>query len=448
VLFSSPTCPHCRKVREEVLPALWDRFGTRFQVAVLSTATPAGRDLYWAAFRHYGVQHRGVPLLVVGDFALVGSDEIPRRLPGLVSSYLGAGGADWPPLPGLGSVLAASMPPPAPAAPPVTPAEPAVADAVSSEWTQPSAPSLPTPEPTPATTQAAATETEAAPPATAPPAALLHQADTAAPKPAPGALPRGSEPAPSPRSAAPASRDQAPSRTAPAEPAALAGAPPVLIAGGADEEPRGVVARVLTDPRGNGLAILVLLGMVAAVWRSVVLLRRPPCGTRRGGRGLPLAAGGQATPCTKPLDWLTPGLGLAGLGVAAYLAHVEVRQIEAVCGPVGDCNTVQQSEYARLFGVLPIGLLGLVGFAAILVAWGMRRWGPGPVSSWAAVALLAMTGFGTLFSVYLTFLEPFVIGATCLWCLSSAVIMTTLHGLAHSPGRAAAAELRRLRASD
>jgi uncharacterized membrane protein len=37
-----------------------------------------------------------------------------------------------------------------------------------------------------------------------------------------------------------------------------------------------------------------------------------------------------------------------------------------------------------------------------------------------------MVVFGTLFSVYLTFLEPFVIGATCIWCLSSAVVMTLL----------------------
>jgi uncharacterized membrane protein len=408
VLFSSPTCPHCRKVREEVLPALRDRFGTRFQVAILSTATPAGRDLYWVAYRHYGVQQRGVPLLVVGDFALVGSDEIPRRLPGLVSSYLGAGGVDWPPLPGLDSVLAASMPPPAP-----TPL--------------PAPPSRPTPEPAPSTTQAAVPETEAAPPSTAPPAAVPQEADAAPPKPAPVVAARASAPAPSPTPAAPASQEEAPSEPAAAAPAPPAGVPPLLVAGGADEEPRGVVARVLADPRGNGLAILVLAGMLAAVARSATLLRRP-------ARLAP----------TSPLDWLTPLLGLAGLGVAAYLAHVEVREVQAVCGPVGDCNTVQQSGYARLFGVLPVGVLGLLGFAAILVAWALHRWARGPLSSWAAIALLAMTGFGTLFSIYLTFLEPFVIGATCLWCLSSAVIMTTLHGLAHAPGRAAAAELRLL----
>jgi hypothetical protein len=42
----------------------------------------------------------------------------------------------------------------------------------------------------------------------------------------------------------------------------------------------------------------------------------------------------------------------------------------------------------------------------------------------AARALLGMTTFGTLFSIYLTFLEPLVIGATCAWCLSSANINT------------------------
>ena len=33
---------------------------------------------------------------------------------------------------------------------------------------------------------------------------------------------------------------------------------------------------------------------------------------------------------------------------------------------------------------------------------------------------------GTLFSIYLTVLEPFVIGATCMWCITSAVLMTLL----------------------
>jgi uncharacterized membrane protein len=48
-----------------------------------------------------------------------------------------------------------------------------------------------------------------------------------------------------------------------------------------------------------------------------------------------------------------------------------------------------------------------------------------------------MIAFGTLFSIYLTFLEPFVIGATCAWCLTSAIIMTALLWLSITPGKLA-----------
>jgi uncharacterized membrane protein len=136
-------------------------------------------------------------------------------------------------------------------------------------------------------------------------------------------------------------------------------------------------------------------------------------------------------------DWAIPVLTLIGCDVAAYLAYVETAQVSAVCGPVGDCNTVQQSVYARLFGVLPIGVLGLMGYIAILAAWLVRRFRRGRPADLAALALLGMTAFGTLFSIYLTILEPFVIGATCGWCLTSAIIITLLLWLALPSGRQA-----------
>jgi hypothetical protein len=424
VLFSSPTCPHCQKVREEVLPALGDRFPGQLQVAVLSTTTPAGRDLYWAAFWRYGVQQRGVPLLVVGDFALVGSVDIPQRLPGLIEGYLAKGGVDWPPLHGLAAVLAASAPAPTPPPGPIPAPEAPVATTADPPASAGPEPRLA--EPTPVSPELT---TEGAPAVAAPAAPTPREAPGSA---APAPAPRTGAPRPTLADAPPTAPLAAPEPATPGtgipgpSPAAAPPvAPPVLLAIDDGHETPGPLDRFRADPRGNGLALLVLFGMVAAVVRSVVVGRRPAPPTR-----------------TKGFDGLTPLLALAGLGVAAYLAHVEVREVEAVCGPVGDCNTVQQSEYARLFGVLPIGVLGVLGFAAILVAWGVRRWGAGPAAAWAAVALLAMTGLGTLFSIYLTFLEPFVIGATCLWCLSSALIMTTLYGLAHAPGRAAAAELR------
>lgn len=123
--------------------------------------------------------------------------------------------------------------------------------------------------------------------------------------------------------------------------------------------------------------------------------------------------------------------------VAGYLAYVEVTQSEAVCGPVGKCNVVQQSPYALLFGVLPIGVLGLIGYVLIIAGWGLQHYGPKQWRGYAALSVWGMALFGTLFSIYLTFLEPFVIGASCAWCLASAVIITMQLWVATEPAKKA-----------
>jgi uncharacterized membrane protein len=119
-------------------------------------------------------------------------------------------------------------------------------------------------------------------------------------------------------------------------------------------------------------------------------------------------------------------LALIGLGVAGYLTYVETQLAEAFCGPVGDCNAVQSSPYARLFGLIPIGALGIMGYLAILVAWAWERFSEDHWSQYAYRFIFVLTLIGTLFSLYLTYLEPFVIKAVCIWCLSSAVIMTLI----------------------
>ena len=124
-------------------------------------------------------------------------------------------------------------------------------------------------------------------------------------------------------------------------------------------------------------------------------------------------------------DWLIPTLIVIGIGVAAYLSYVETQSVEAVCGPVGDCNTVQQSRYATLFGFLPVGVLGLLGYLGLLAAWLTRKVFP-KFSKPADIAFFAMSVFAVIFSLYLTYLEPFVIRAVCMWCLTSAVIVTLL----------------------
>ena len=182
-------------------------------------------------------------------------------------------------------------------------------------------------------------------------------------------------------------------------------------------------ANLARDPGANAMAIITLIGMVLVVGYVLTPWRRAA-----------------AEPAAWH-SWAIPLLSLAGLGVAGYLAYVETQQVAAVCGPVGDCNTVQESPYAWLFGLIPIGVLGLVGYVAILTVWVVARCGCGQLAKLAWLALLAMAFFGTLFSIYLTCLEPFVIGATCAWCLTSAMIMTALLALAAPHGRRAISNL-------
>jgi uncharacterized membrane protein len=189
--------------------------------------------------------------------------------------------------------------------------------------------------------------------------------------------------------------------------------------------PTTVTERLQQDPIGNTLAIVVLIGIVLSLVAVIArwVLRVP---VREASF----------------TSWLVPLLALIGMGVAIYLTIIELSGDPAVCGPVGDCNAVQQSSYSFLFGLMPVGALGVIGFGAIILTWGATRYLPGRARDLLQIALFALTLIGTLFSIYLTFLEPFAIGATCAWCLTSAILQTLLLWLTADPARAAFARLQ------
>jgi uncharacterized membrane protein len=249
----------------------------------------------------------------------------------------------------------------------------------------------------------------------------------AATQPTPDATPAQPTPTVTPAPTLPATAPVSPPSSAPA----LTPTPTRSVLMVTEDDPPDWRAKLARDPAGNALALLTLLGMALVTSYALVTWPRTADGSTE------LA---EVEPATWQ-SWAIPFLALLGLGVAGYLAYVETQQVTAVCGPVGDCNTVQQSVYAWLFGLIPIGVLGLVGYAAILVAWGVAHYGNGQLAGLAWMALLVMTLCGTLFSMYLTFLEPFVIGATCAWCLTSAVVMTALLALTATPGKRAISTL-------
>ncbi|RME82722.1 MAG: vitamin K epoxide reductase [Caldilineae bacterium] len=330
LLFYSPTCPHCHEVLTNGLPPIVEKYGAQLQIMLVNVQTPGGQNLFRAAtdWAQVPPDQRGVPLMVVGDQVLIGSVEIPARLPAIVDAGLAQGGIDWPPVPGLAEAIA-----------------------------QAESAGEPTPQSESAQSSAGATVNVAADEPTAPSAAEAGET-------------------------VPAATTTAAFRRLMAE-----------------------------DAAGGVIALVVFLFMLGSVvWTAVRWLRHGLVGRVGGGRR----------------SLALPLLCLVGLGIAAYLSFVETTGSEAICGPVGNCNAVQSSPYARLFGVVPVGVLGMVGYVVLLAAWVLLRRGR---AEWVEeVAWLApvLAFFGVIFSIYLTYLELFVLGAVCMWCVSSAVIMTLI----------------------
>ena len=112
------------------------------------------------------------------------------------------------------------------------------------------------------------------------------------------------------------------------------------------------------------------------------------------------------------------GLALLGLAISVYLTYVHYAGIEPVCSSISNCERVQSSDYAELVGI-PVAVLGIVGYAAILVSLRMRE---------DVTALLAY--LAVAFSAYLTWAELFKIDAICQWCVASAIITLVIAVLA------------------
>ena len=111
-------------------------------------------------------------------------------------------------------------------------------------------------------------------------------------------------------------------------------------------------------------------------------------------------------------------LSVLGLGIAGYLTYVHYAGVSPVCEIAHGCEKVQTSQWSKVAGV-PVALLGLLGYAAILGAVLV----PGE-SALVAAAGAALVGAG--FSAYLTYREVFTMHAICSWCVASAVIMAAL----------------------
>ncbi len=118
-------------------------------------------------------------------------------------------------------------------------------------------------------------------------------------------------------------------------------------------------------------------------------------------------------------------LALFGALVSLYLTLFKLGVIGELSCTVGSCNTVQLSKWATFLG-LPVAAWGLGFYLATLalsIAGTSERLADDRRIS---LALVAMSGWGVLFSGWLTYIELFVIDAVCMWCVISAIIVATI----------------------
>jgi thiol-disulfide isomerase/thioredoxin len=96
ILFHSPSCPHCRYVVNEVLPPLQAQYGDQLDVRLYNLQEPEGAGAYQALLAAWPDAPTGIPQAYVSNHVLVGSDQIPNELPGIIDGCLADGGCDWP----------------------------------------------------------------------------------------------------------------------------------------------------------------------------------------------------------------------------------------------------------------------------------------------------------------------------------------------------------------
>jgi uncharacterized membrane protein len=111
-----------------------------------------------------------------------------------------------------------------------------------------------------------------------------------------------------------------------------------------------------------------------------------------------------------------------------YLWLYKLGVIGTLSCQIGGCEKVNTSPWAIFLGQ-PVALWGVAYYVllfAVALAGTTERFAD---DRRVSAALVALTGWGVLFSGYLTYLEAAVIHAWCQWCVVSAVLVVVMFTL-------------------
>lgn len=118
-------------------------------------------------------------------------------------------------------------------------------------------------------------------------------------------------------------------------------------------------------------------------------------------------------------------VAVAGLAEATYLTLLNVLGETAVCGASQECAQVLGSKYAKI-GPIPLAGLGAVAYFAVFSFATFAACGYARARKFFTGSVCAMF-VATLFLLYL---QAFVLHAFCRYCLVSAALIFFLTGIA------------------
>jgi uncharacterized membrane protein len=121
--------------------------------------------------------------------------------------------------------------------------------------------------------------------------------------------------------------------------------------------------------------------------------------------------------------WVLVGAAFLGLIDSAYLGINSLQGFVVPCGVTGGCEEVLNSSYSHLFGLsiswFGFCFYGLVAASALLSVFGF----PGSLRVSMAASVLAF-----IVTLYLLYVQAFVLKAFCQYCLLSALLVTLILG--------------------
>ncbi|MCL5016308.1 MAG: vitamin K epoxide reductase family protein [Patescibacteria group bacterium] len=120
--------------------------------------------------------------------------------------------------------------------------------------------------------------------------------------------------------------------------------------------------------------------------------------------------------------WLIFILSLLGLADTGYLTESHLNRTALVCGAVSSlskCNLVANSSFSSIYGV-PVALLGLLFYLAVFFGTAFYFWRGrnNHLLRW----LIILAGAGLIFSLYLLYVQAFILKAFCQYCLASDIL--------------------------